>query len=68
MGLIFEWDEKKERANVRKHGINFAEAATVFSDPFSITIRDEAHSEREERFLTVGSAKSGPYCCSAYGT
>lgn len=59
MGVTFEWDAKKERANFRKHGIDFTEAATVFSDPFSITIHDEPHSEQEERLLTIGNATSG---------
>ncbi|MEZ4267505.1 MAG: BrnT family toxin [Myxococcota bacterium] len=36
----FEWDEDKDSANLRKHGVSFAEAATVFADPFSIYLDD----------------------------
>jgi uncharacterized DUF497 family protein len=49
MALNFEWDEAKDLANRKKHGIGFDEARTVFSDPRSITIADEAHSEEEDR-------------------
>jgi uncharacterized DUF497 family protein len=51
------WEERK--ANVRKHGIAFAEAADVFSDLLSITIPDIAHSDCEDRLLTVGKSRSG---------
>ena len=52
--LIFEWDEKKAIQNIKKHGISFEEAATVFGDPFSITIYDPLHSQDEDRFVTLG--------------
>ena len=52
--LIFEWDEKKADQNIKKHGIPFEEAATVFGDPFSITIYDPLHSEDEDRFVIIG--------------
>ena len=50
----FEWDPKKAAANVRKHGVTFQEAATVFGDPLAITFDDPDHSESEERYLTFG--------------
>ncbi|MGH6886311.1 MAG: BrnT family toxin [Geminicoccales bacterium] len=40
MELIFEWDSAKAEANERKHGVSFAEAATVFGDPLSATFPD----------------------------
>ena len=40
--------------NLRKHGVSFAEAATAFGDPLSITIRDPDHSLDEDRFLLMG--------------
>jgi uncharacterized DUF497 family protein len=40
MTLTFEWDEEKSKRNVRKHGVTFEEAKTVFNDPFAITITD----------------------------
>ena len=52
--LHFEWDARKERANARKHGVDFAEASTVFGDPFECTMPDPDHSEGEHRFLSLG--------------
>jgi uncharacterized DUF497 family protein len=54
MSLEFEWDREKARRNVVKHEVSFEEAATVFRDPFSLTIEDPAHSKYEARFVTVG--------------
>ena len=54
MGLEFTWDPAKAAANLRKHGIAVAEAATAFGDPHSLTIADPDHSEREERYLLIG--------------
>ena len=56
MPLLFEWDPRKERANRRKHRISFEEASTVFGDVLSITISDERHSTREERWITMGKS------------
>ena len=53
-GMTFSWDDRKERENRRKHGISFEEAATVFGDPFSITIYDPLHSQDEDRFVILG--------------
>jgi len=55
----FEWDEKKAGASLRKHGINFEEAVTVFLDPFSATIADPDHSAAEQRYVDVGSSERG---------
>lgn len=57
--MRFEWDPKKAAANVRKHGITFPEAATVFGDPLAITFDDPDHSEDEERHLTFGLSLQG---------
>ena len=54
MGYEFEWDPAKDRANRRKHGVAFDEAATVFGDPLSINMPDPSHSITEERFLVLG--------------
>lgn len=53
-GLTFVWDERKDRANRRKHGISFAEARTVFFDENAREYSDPDHSESEERFLLLG--------------
>jgi hypothetical protein len=59
MDLQFEWDEAKAAANVRKHGVSFEEAITVFSDLNTITIFDVEHSETEDRFVDIGLSASG---------
>jgi uncharacterized DUF497 family protein len=53
-GIAFEWDRRKDVANLRKHGVGFGEASTVFDDPLSITIPDPDHAIGEERFAIVG--------------
>ena len=54
MALQFAWDARKAAANQRKHGVSFAEAATAFGDPLSLTIPDPDHSQDEDRFLLIG--------------
>ncbi len=54
MQLLFEWDEAKALANHRKHGVFFEEAKTVFNDPLLLSGRDEAHSDTEERVVSIG--------------
>jgi uncharacterized DUF497 family protein len=51
---LFSWDEDKNKTNLRKHGISFREAATVFDDDDAIIIDDEVHSTDEERFIILG--------------
>ena len=58
MTTEFEWDPEKAEANLRKHGVTFAELATVFFDPLSITIRDPLHSQDENRFVITGVSES----------
>lgn len=55
----FEWDGAKALSNVDKHGVNFDQAATVFLDRLALTVFDTAHSQDEERWLTVGLDTSG---------
>ena len=57
--MEFVWDDAKAEANLRKHGVTFAEAATVFGDPLAVTFYDPAHSDDEDRFLTVGLSEDG---------
>ena len=54
MARTFEWDPLKARINVRKHGVSFEEALTVFWDPFASTTLDHYHSYEEHRFITLG--------------
>jgi len=50
----FEWNGTKAAANLRKHGVSFDEAATVFADNLSYTFPDQEHSDDETRFLIIG--------------
>ena len=59
MPLLFEWDPKKAKSNRRKHGVSFEEASTAFGDRQSMTIPDPQHSEREERWVTMGRSNHG---------
>jgi len=55
--LRFEWDDAKSQANQGKHGVPFAEAATVSGDPLSVLIPDPLHSENEARFTLLGQSQ-----------
>jgi hypothetical protein len=57
--IEFEWDPSKAELNLKKHGVSFKEAATLFRDPLGITIFDPDHSEEEDRFITVGLSGNG---------
>ncbi len=52
--MKFEWDPKKATANVKKHGVTFQEAATIFGDPLAITFDDPDHSMSENQYITFG--------------
>ena len=59
MALLFEWDERKAKRNLSKHGVSFDEASTVFGDTSSVTIDDPLHSAREYRCVTLGHSLKG---------
>ena len=52
--MVFGWGPGKATANIKKHGVDFREAGTVFDDAFSETFPDGLHSKGERRFLTIG--------------
>ena len=52
--MIFEWDAGKAAGNLKKHGISFDDAATVFLDPLAVTYPDPDHSAEESREITIG--------------
>ena len=52
--MRFEWDRDKAVANVKKHGVSFDEAVTVFYEPLSATFLDPDHSQEESQLITVG--------------
>ena len=53
-GMLFEYDENKNLANIRKHGISFEIAARVFLDYDRIEMYDEENSSEEDRYDTIG--------------
>ncbi len=59
MALSFEWHEEKATANLRKHGVRFEEARTVFNDPMALTIEDREHAQEESRYIDIGYSASG---------
>lgn len=62
----FEWDAAKALSNAAKHGITFERAATVFRDALALTVYDEAHSQSEERWFTLGHDASGALLAVAH--
>ena len=52
--MRFEWDRAKAAGNIRKHGVSFDEAVTVFKDPLAFIFDDITHSEREHREIIIG--------------
>jgi uncharacterized DUF497 family protein len=54
--VVFAWDSWKAAANLKKHGVDFREAATVFDDPISTTYPDIDHSSLERRFVMIGAS------------
>jgi len=59
MRYDLEWDPEKARQNVQKHGVGFEQATSVFRDPGALSLFDDDHSEREERWITLGLAAVG---------
>jgi len=57
--LDVTWESDKAQSNIAKHGVTFAQAATVLLDPLALTVFDGAHSFSEERWFTLGVANQG---------
>lgn len=66
--IQFDWDPMKAKSNLKKHGISFSEAQTVFYDTQSVLLDDPDHSDDEERFLLIGMSSMGKIClvCHCY--
>lgn len=58
-GMAFEYDEQKNQTNIRKHGLSFKSAARVFFDYDRIEFYDDAHSDEEPRYDTIGDTSAG---------
>jgi uncharacterized DUF497 family protein len=56
INLEFEWDKRKAKANLKKHGISFEEARTIFFDEYAVQFFDPDQSEEEDRFILLGSS------------
>lgn len=52
--IFFEWNDKKAKSNLKKHGVSFEEARSVFFDDLAIQFWDDNNSENEDRFLMLG--------------
>ena len=57
--MKIEWDPRKAKSNIKKHGVSFEEAATALSDPMAATGVDPDHSISEERYITFGISEKG---------
>lgn len=57
--MTFEWDDKKNDANTKKHGVSFEEAQEAFFDTERIIIKDLKHSKDEERYFCLGKGPRG---------
>lgn len=55
--MQFTWDASKAAANLKKHGVSFEEAQTVFENPLAVIFDDEAHSADERREILVGHSQ-----------
>ena len=54
MTPTFEWDPRKAASNLRRHGVSFEEASTVFPDPLARFFDDEDHPSQEQREIIIG--------------
>lgn len=54
--LKFEWDRSKEKTNIKKHGVSFEDARTAFYDEYAIQFFDPDHSDKEDRFILLGTS------------
>jgi len=64
--LEVAWDPAKAASNRAKHGVDFADAATVLLDPLALTVFDDAHSQDGERWFTLGRSRHGTLLAVAH--
>jgi uncharacterized protein len=57
--MLFEWDENKNESNLKKHGIDFNDAITIFDDDERLEAADQRNEYGEERIQVIGQAKPG---------
>ena len=56
--MKFEWDERKNQINIKKHNVSFEDAESVFQDAFAVYLDDDEHSLNEERFIIIGVSET----------
>ena len=59
MRYDFDWDPVKERANIQKHGVTFRKASSIFRDSNQLSLYDDEHSGKEDRWITIGLDNTG---------
>lgn len=64
--MNFEWDDKKEQSNLKKHCIHFSEAVTIWLDYHSLEMSDPEHSGEEDRWLRLGMSKQAKIILVVY--
>lgn len=64
--MTFTWDPAKAEANLKKHGVDFREAATVFDDAWSVAFPDVDHSWGERRYVIIGASALSRILVVAY--
>ena len=64
--MEFEWDDSKAEANLKKHGIRFSEAVTVWLDDRAIEVPDPEHSVQEERWIRLGFSRKAKLLVVVY--
>ena len=55
--MMFEWDEEKDGANKKKHGVSFKEAQEIFEDPFHLSVLDKRFDYLDERWISIGNTR-----------
>lgn len=63
--MRFQYDPSKAAANLRKHGVSFADAEGVLEDPLAVTVEDP-DAEGEQRFITLGLGSAGELLVVVY--
>ena len=62
----FEWDDDKAAINLRKHGVSFEQASSVFDDGLMVTEADWFHSDDEDRYVSIGFSSQGKMLVVSY--
>ena len=64
--MEFEWDLSKAAANLKKHGVSFEEANTVFDNPLAVIFDDDLHSIDENREIIIGHSRQNRFLLIAF--